>query len=85
MLDIFRGRKEIALPTNRLLEIGFYLFNIGAALLILKSGAIETTQEMVEVLSHKIGGFSINSSINVVNQLPLLFSLLFCFQDSARR
>ena len=41
MLDIFHGRTEIALATNRLFEIGFYLLNIGAALLILSTYRIE--------------------------------------------
>jgi len=40
MLDIFNGREEIAIATNRLSEIGFYLMNIGAALLILKMNGI---------------------------------------------
>tara|TARA_B100000674_G_scaffold489182_1_gene502728 strand:- start:4710 stop:5075 length:366 start_codon:yes stop_codon:yes gene_type:complete len=72
ILDIFKGRKEIALPTNRLLEIGFYLLNIGTALLILKTRGIKTTQEVVEILSFKIGGFSIYLGI-------MLFFYLFLF------
>ena len=72
ILDIFKGRKEIALPTNRLLEIGFYLLNIGTALLILKTNAIETTQQMVEILSLKIGGFSIYLGV-------MLFAYMFLF------
>ena len=36
MLDIFRGREEIANSTNKLFQMGFYLLNIGFALLILK-------------------------------------------------
>lgn len=72
IMDIFKGRKEIALPTNRLLEIGFYLLNIGTALLVLKTGAIETKQQIVEVLSLKVGGFSIYLGI-------MLFFYLFLF------
>ena len=34
MMDIFNGREEIAMSTNRLFEVGFYLLNIGFALLI---------------------------------------------------
>lgn len=73
ILDIFKGRKEIALPTNRLLEIGFYLLNIGTALLILKTNAIETTQQMVEILSLKIGGFSIYLGIMLFAYMYLFF------------
>lgn len=73
MLDIFRGRAEIALPTNRLFEIGFYLLNVGAALLILKVGEIADTQVMVETLSYKIGEFSIYLGIMLFFNLYLFF------------
>ena len=36
MLDIFKGRTDIADSTNKLFETGFYLMNIGFAMLILK-------------------------------------------------
>ncbi len=36
MLDIFKGREEIAEATNKLFETGFYLLNIGFALMILE-------------------------------------------------
>ena len=63
MIDIFRGNEEIALATNKLFEIGFYLINIGWALLILEITYYGTTQisnqALIEILSKKIGGFSI--------------------------
>lgn len=63
MLDIFKGKEDIALATNKLFEIGFYLINIGCALLILKITYYSpnglSTQALIEVLSKKIGGFSI--------------------------
>lgn len=34
MLDIFKGREDIAQATNKLFETGFYLLNIGFALMI---------------------------------------------------
>ena len=73
MLDIFKGRTDIATPTNRLLEIGFYLLNLGTALLILKVDLIDSTQEMVEVLSLKVGGFSIYLGIMLFFYLYLFF------------
>lgn len=73
MLDIFHGRTEIALATNRLFEIGFYLLNIGAALLILSTYRIENYQEMIEVLSYKIGGFSIYLGVILFLNLLLFF------------
>ena len=36
MIDIFKGQENIALATNKLFEVGFYLVNIGWALLIMK-------------------------------------------------
>lgn len=73
MLDIFNGRQEIAMATNRLFEIGFYLMNIGAALLILKMNGIFTPQDLIEALSHKLGGFSIYLGIMLFLNLYLFF------------
>src|SRR5690606_11517098 len=73
MLDIFNGREEIAIATNRLSEIGFYLMNIGAALLILKMNGIFTPQDLIEALSHKLGGFSIYLGIMLFLNLYLFF------------
>jgi len=73
MLDIFNGREEIALSTNRLFEIGFYLMNIGAALLIMRVHEIANTQHMVETLSSKIGGFSIYLGLMLFFNLYLFF------------
>ncbi len=73
MMDIFHGREAIALATNHLFEIGFYLLNIGAALMILKTYKIENYQEMIEVLSSKIGGFSIYLGVILFLNLLLFF------------
>lgn len=73
MLDIFHGRTEIAYATNRLFEIGFYLLNVGAALLILRTYHIDNYQQMIEVLSSKIGGFSIYLGVILFLNLLLFF------------
>ena len=74
MLDIFHGKTEIALATNKLFEIGFYLLNVGYALLILRINRhVDTSQEMVEILSYKIGGFSIYLGIMLFFNLYLFF------------
>ena len=73
MLDIFRGRKEIAEATNSLFKIGFYLLNVGVALYILKMSYIHTNQNLIEVLSTKIGGFSIYLGAMVFLNLYLFF------------
>ena len=60
MKDIFNGREEIAKATNTLFKIGFYLLNLGFALFILTiTDVVSTTQSTIEVLSKKVGGFSI--------------------------
>ena len=41
MVDIFNGREEIAVVTNKLFETGFYLLNIGFALMILKISELQ--------------------------------------------
>ncbi len=74
MLDIFHGKEDIAFSTNRLFEMGFYLLNIGFALLILKMSTEPTsTQETIEALSRKIGGFSIYLGIMLFVNLLLFF------------
>lgn len=73
MLDIFHGREEIAVPTNRLFEIGFYLMNIGAALLFMKTTEILTNQGLLETLSWKIGAFSIYLGLMLFGNLYMFF------------
>lgn len=74
MLDIFNGRVEIALATNRLFEVGFYLLNVGFALLILKLASEPfDTQQTIEALSYKIGGFAIYLGIMLFLNLYLFF------------
>lgn len=59
MLDIFSQKLEIAMATNKLFKIGFYLLNIGFALRIIKIYGLVDYKDLVETLSSKIGGFSI--------------------------
>ena len=74
MIDIFRGREEIANATNSLFEIGFYLLNIGMALLILEiSQDILSSIQMVEILSVKIGGFAIYLGVALFANVYLFF------------
>ena len=74
MKDIFNNREEIAIATNTLFKIGFYLLNIGFALYILEIDyATNTTQSMIEVLSRKIGGFSIYLGIMLFMNMYMFF------------
>lgn len=74
MLDIFKGREEIAIATNKLFETGFYLLNIGFALRILEMSINDNSyQSLIENLSYKIGGFSIYLGIMLFLNLYLFF------------
>jgi hypothetical protein len=79
MLDIFRGREEIAVATNKLFETGFYLLNIGFALMILEINEYKNDyQTLIEALSYKIGGFSIYLG------LMLFLNLYFFFRGKRK-
>ena len=74
MRDIFFGREEIARATNSLFKIGFYLLNLGFALYILRiDDLLNSTQSTIEVLSSKIGGFSIYLGFMLFFNLYLFF------------
>ena len=76
LLDIFNKRETIADATNNLFKVGFYLLNVGFALLILKiyTGVHAfQTQRMIETLSTKIGGFSIYLGFSLFFMLFLFF------------
>lgn len=79
MLDIFKGREEIANATNKLFETGFYLLNLGFALRILEMSLNKNTyQSLIEELSYKIGGFSIYLG------LMLFLNLYFFFRGKRK-
>ena len=74
MLDIFHGKEEIATSTNTLFKTGFYLLNLGFALVIMEiASEILDGQTMLEILSYKIGGFSIYLGVMLFFNLYLLF------------
>lgn len=74
MLDIFHGKEELATSTNTLFKTGFYLLNLGFALVIMKIAAeILNGQTMLEILSYKIGGFSIYLGLMLFFNLYLFF------------
>lgn len=71
MIDIFHQKEDIAMATNSLFKIGFYLLNIGFALCIIEFFQIETVERLVVALSKKIGGFSIYLGIMMLLNLLL--------------
>jgi predicted PurR-regulated permease PerM len=77
MVEIFRGEEVIALATNKLFKVGFYLINIGMGLILMKisegSGYYKIdNQTLIEVMGLKIGSFSIYLGV-------MLFLNLFLF------
>lgn len=74
LLDIFSGKAEIAISTNKLFETGFHLLNLGFALLIMTiAEEIFDSRSMLEILSTRIGGFSIYLGIMLFFNLYLFF------------
>ncbi|NML39790.1 hypothetical protein HHL17_21505 [Chitinophaga sp. G-6-1-13] len=74
MIDIFHGKQDLALATNKLFETGFYLLNIGFAFWIMKIGVeLSSPRELMEVLSSKLGGFFIYLGIMLFLNLYLFF------------
>ena len=74
MLDIFSGKTEIADSTNRLFEVGFYLLNTGFALWILRiHRELLDTQQLVEALADKLGGFAIYLGVMLFLNMYLFF------------
>ena len=71
MIDIFHQKKDIAMATNSLFKIGFYLLNIGFALCIIEFFQIDTIERLIVALSKKIGGFSIYLGIIMLLNLLL--------------
>lgn len=74
MRDIFFGREEMAKATNTLFKTGFYLLNVGFALYILEIyNNLTGVQDTIEVLSSKIGGFSIYLGVMLFFNMYLFF------------
>jgi hypothetical protein len=73
MLDIFNGKLEIALSTNKLFEVGFYLINVGFAFLIMRIDGLSSNTQMIEVLSTKIGGYAIYLGVMLFLNMYLFF------------
>jgi len=76
MIDIFRGQETIALATNKLFEVGFYLINIGMALILMKISNYSiyngiSNQTLIEVMGLKIGSFSIYLGVMLLLNLFL--------------
>jgi hypothetical protein len=71
---IFHGRNDLAISTNKLFELGFYHLNIGFALFIMVINySINRKQQLLEVLSQKLEGYSIYLGVMLFFNLYVLF------------
>ena len=76
MLKIFKGEEVIALSTNKLFKVGFYLLSIGFGFWILEVDAYgfgETYRELIEIFSTKVGGFAIYLGVMLFINMFLFF------------
>jgi hypothetical protein len=57
LLDVFANKPQLATAINQLLVIGFYLVNLGWALLLLRIGIdeVRTIDGAVQLLTSKLG------------------------------
>jgi hypothetical protein len=53
--DVFKEQPDLAAAVNRLLVVGFYLFNLGYACLLLRADPPASVTGAIETLAHKLG------------------------------
>src|SRR5215216_4947116 len=53
--DVFADKPELSEAVNRLLVVGFYLFNLGYACLLLKAEPAVSIVGAIETLAYKLG------------------------------
>ena len=90
LVDIFHGQTELAFSVNKLLQVGFYLVNLGFAIINLRIRAewrynevtrtnmleeLNNLQSLMEVLSSKLGGFILILGLVLFINLFLLLIL----------
>ena len=61
--DVFKDTPKMADAVNRLLVVGFYLFNLGYAALIMKATGGDSVIEAVEVLAWKLGALLVSLGV----------------------
>lgn len=88
--DIFHQQNELAASVNKLLQVGFYLINVGFAVIRLKIEQVrvydpitnlptvelvDSVQKVLEVLSYKLGGFTLMLGLILFIYLFVLLQL----------
>lgn len=73
--DVFKDKPKMADAVNRLLVVGFYLFNLGYAALILKASGAATPVEAIEVLAWKLGALLVSLGVMHFFNLYLFYRI----------
>jgi hypothetical protein len=61
--DVFADNPRLAESVNQLLVIGFYLFNLGYACMLLKAEPAPTTLSAIETLASKLGALLLSLAV----------------------
>ena len=61
--DVFADKPKLAEAVNRLLVVGFYLFNLGYACLLLKADPASTVVGAIETLAYKLGALLVSLGV----------------------
>jgi hypothetical protein len=100
LVDIFHGQEELAGAVNRLLQVGFYLISLGTAFVRLEIDTqktytdangnysevpVATAQKMIEVLSYKVGGFTLILGLMLFFNLLILLMLRSSAKPSVQK
>ena len=74
MIKIFDNKEDLALATNKLFEVGFFLFGFGIGLWYLTvDNNIVSLKMLFEVLSVKIGAFTMFMGLLLFGNLYMFF------------
>lgn len=61
--DVFDDKRELATAVNRLLVTGFFMVNLGYALLLVRQGGAETAADAFQLLVTKLGVLLVSLAI----------------------
>src|SRR5580692_2059949 len=70
---VFEDEPKMADAVNRLLVVGFYLFNLGYAALIMKADRGDTAIAAVEVLAWKLGALLLSLGVMHFTNLYIFY------------
>lgn len=73
--DVFKDEPKMAEAVNRLLVVGFYLFNLGYAALIMKADGGHTVLEAIEVLAWKLGALLVSLGVMHFSNMYLFYRI----------